>query len=140
MYQFYLSKEDEKIKFYSDLMYPLYLSNIFEEYEGEKFINILERKEVIQNLKNFTRPLVKNVIKDKLKSILNELEGFYLTEKDIKLNSKTLIEEKISISLPKLVDYYINGLEKKFLKEIEYQQKIEKILKNFLVNLKKLNN
>ncbi len=140
MYQFYLSKEDEKIKFYSDLMYPLYLSNIFEEYEGEKFINILERKEVIQNLKNFTRPLVKNVIKDKLKSILNELEGFYLTEKDIKLNSKTLIEEKISISLPKLVDYYINGLEKKFLKEIEYQQKIEKLLKNFLVNLKKLNN
>ncbi len=140
MYQFYLSKEDEKIKFYSDLMYPLYLSNIFEEYEGEKFINILERKEVIQNLKNFTRPLVKNVIKDKLKSILNELEGFYLTEKDIKLNSKTLIEEKISISLPKLVNCYINGLEKKFLKEIEYQQKIEKLLKNFLVNLKKLNN
>lgn len=140
MYQFYLSKEDEKIKFYSDLMYLLYLSNIFEECEGEKFINILERKGVIQNLKNFTRPLVKNVIKDKLKSILNELEGFYLTEKDIKLNSKTLIEEKINISLPKLVDYYINGLEKKFLKEIEYQQKIEKLLKNFLVNLKKLNN
>jgi len=42
LYQYYLSKDEGNIKPYSDLIYLLYKNNIFEEFEGEEFINILE--------------------------------------------------------------------------------------------------
>jgi len=116
IYQFFLSKEENKIKFYSDLIYLLYLNKFFEAYQGEEFINILERKQVIQNLKNFLNPLLKQLIEQKLHDILVEIEDFDLKEKDLSI--KTLKEEKIGVFLPKIVDYYIAGLEKRFQEKI----------------------
>ncbi|MFX1502697.1 MAG: hypothetical protein ACFFDH_17180, partial [Promethearchaeota archaeon] len=118
IYQFFLSKDEKKIKCYSDLIYLLHFNNIFEVFQGEEFINILERKEVIQNLKNFIRPLLNQLIETKLKDILGEIEDFNLKEKDLSLNLKTLKNQKVSEFLPKIVDYYIGGLEKKFQEKI----------------------
>ncbi len=114
IYQFFLSKDDRKVNYYSDLIYLLYLNNIFEPYQGEEFINILERKEVIQNLTDFIRPLLTQLIIDKLHDILIEIEEFNLKEKDLDINLDTLKDQKISEFLPKVVDYYIISLEKGF--------------------------
>ena len=46
---FFLSKLDDKTEYYNDFIYLLYNNGIFEEYEGDKFINILERKETTEN-------------------------------------------------------------------------------------------
>ena len=118
IYQYFLSKDESKIKFYSDLLRLLYVNNIFEDYTREEFINILERKEVIQNLKNYIRPLLKQLIEDKLHGILVEIEDFNLKEKDLSINIKTLKDQRLSLFLPKIVDYYIVGLEKRFQEKI----------------------
>ncbi|MFX1317034.1 MAG: hypothetical protein ACFE9T_14320 [Promethearchaeota archaeon] len=118
LYQYYLSKDEQKIKPYLDLTYLLYVNNIFEEYESEEFINILERKEVIQHLQDLIRPLTRNIIADKLKNVIDEIEDFHLTEKDSKLNIKALLNEKMGTFFPKIVEYYINALEKKFQEKI----------------------
>ena len=118
IYQFYLSKDESKIKFHSDLLQLLYLNKVFEVYQGEEFINILERKEVVQNLKNFIKPLLKQLIEEKLQDIIAEIEDFDLKEKDLKISLKTLKDQKIGTYLPNLVDYYIVGLEKSFQEKI----------------------
>jgi len=118
IYQFFYSKDENKIKFYSDLLHLLYLNKIFEVFQGEEFINILERKEVIQNLKNFITPLLRRIIEEKLQEIFVEIEDFDLKEKDSSINLKTLKEQKIGTFLPKIVDYYILGLEKSFQEKI----------------------
>ncbi len=126
IYQFFRSIDENKIKFYSDIIYLLYLNNFFEEYQGEEFINILERKEVLQNLKNFIHPLLKQLIQDKLHDVLVEIEELDLKEKEPKINLKTLSEQKISEFFPKIVDYYIIGLEKKFQEKIHNVIEAEK--------------
>ncbi|MFX1417652.1 MAG: hypothetical protein ACFE9N_01900 [Promethearchaeota archaeon] len=118
IYQFFLSKDESRIKFYSDLIYLLYLNKIFEIYQGEEFINILERKEVIHNLKNFIRPLLKQLIEVKLVDVLAEIDDINSKEKDLNINLKTLNNQRISEFLPKIVDYYIVALEKKFQEKI----------------------
>ncbi len=126
IYQFFQSKNENKIKFYADLIYLLYLNKYFEEYHGEEFINILERKEVIQNLTNFIQPLLKQLIEEKIQDVLVEIEEFDLKEKDLEINLKNLKEQKISVFLPKIVDYYIVGLEKRFQEKIHNVIEAEK--------------
>ncbi len=126
IYQFFLSKDENKIGYYSDLIYLLNSNTIFEEYQGEEFINILERKEVIENLKDFINPLLKELILDKYHDILNEIEDLLLDEKDSSFNLKTLKDQKISEFLPKIVDYYIVGLEKGFQEKIQNNMETDK--------------
>ncbi|MFX1364531.1 MAG: hypothetical protein ACFFCE_20140 [Promethearchaeota archaeon] len=118
IYQYFLSLDESRIKFYSDLIYLLYLNKIFEEYQGEEFVNILERKEVLQSLKDFILPIVNQLIEDKLQDILNEIELFDVKEKDSKIALKNLLKQKISDYFPKIVDNYIVGLEKNFQEKI----------------------
>ncbi len=118
IYQFFQSLDENKIKFSFDLFYFLYLNKFIEEYQGEEFINILERKEIIQSLQNFIKPLLKQLIEDKLQDVLNEIEEFDKKEKEPKINLKILLEQKIKDYFPKIVDYYIGGLEKKFQEKI----------------------
>jgi len=126
IYQFFFSKDENKIKFHSDLLQLLYLNKVFEVYQGEEFINILERKEVVQNLKNFIKPLLKRLIEEKLQDIIAEIEDFDLKEKDLKISLKTLKEQKIGTYLPNIVDYYIVGLEKSFQEKIHDVREAEK--------------
>ena len=118
IYQFFYSKDENKIKFYSDLIYLLYSNKVYEIYQGEEFINILERKEVIQNLKDYINPLLIQLIEEKLQEILTEIEEFDLKEKDDTVDFKNLKQQKISIFLPKIVDFYILGLERSFQEKI----------------------
>jgi hypothetical protein len=119
LYQFFLSRLDENIEIYNDLIYLLYQYGFIEDYEGEAFINVLERKESIQKLKDRMRPVVVLLIKDKLKTHLQEIEDF---DKHYDLNGhgtgklkvELLLEQKFSEFLPKIVDLYFKGLDKKF--------------------------
>ena len=122
IYQFYNKKQDGKIDIYSDLIFLLFQNTLIEEFKEvediQEYVNILDRKEIIQKLKKFIRPIVKSLIEDKLKAILDEIDkldkNFTLEEDKKKINLKTVLEQKISISLPKIADYYLNGLEKKY--------------------------
>ena len=119
LYQFFLSKVDKNIDIYNDFIYMLYQNGIIEDYEGEAFVNVLERKESIQSLKDNMRPVILALIKDKLKNHLQEIE--YL-DKHFDLNGHglgnlrldLLMEQKFSEFLPKIVDLYFKGLDKKF--------------------------
>jgi hypothetical protein len=130
IYQFYLSKDETKINFYSDLIYLLHSNKVIEEYHGDEFINILERKEIIQNLKDFMKPLLKKFILDKFQDIIVEIHDFNLKDKQVDLDLENLKQQNISVFLPKIVDYYILGLEKKFQEKIHDDtetQEFEKI-------------
>ncbi len=118
LYQFLLSNNEKKIKFYSDLTYLLNFNKIIEEYQDDEFINILERKEIIQNLKHFVKPLLKELILEKLQDFITEIEEFELQNKQIDIELKSIEDQKIRIFVPKVVDYYILGLEKKFQEKI----------------------
>jgi len=126
IYEYFLSKEENRIKFYSDLIHILHFNNIIEEYHGEEFINVLERKKIAQNLKKFIQPLVTQLIEDCLKDIIQEFEELTLKETDTALNFKELKNQKISNYLPKIVDYYILGLERKFQETIHDVKEAEK--------------
>jgi len=119
LYQFFLSKVDENIEIYNDFIYMLYQNGIIEDYEGEAFVNVLERKESIQNLKDKMRPVLVALIKDKLKNHLQEIEDldkrYDLNGHGLgKLKVELLMEQKFSEFLPKIVDLYFKGLDKKF--------------------------
>ncbi|MHA1460664.1 MAG: RING finger domain-containing protein [Promethearchaeota archaeon] len=119
LYQFILSKTDENLDSYNDIIYLLYHFGIIEDYEGEAFVNVLERKESIQNLKDKMRPIIVVLIKDKLKSHIEEIEDldrhYDLNGHGLgKLKLELLMEQKFSEFLPKIVDLYFKGLDKKF--------------------------
>jgi len=119
LYQFFLSKSDGKKDFYGDLIYLLYQNNIFEEYEGEEFVNVIERKESVQRLRDKMRPIIIALIKDKLKENLQELEDldkqYDLTGNGQgKLDLNSVMEHKFSEFLPQIVDLYFKGIDKKF--------------------------
>jgi hypothetical protein len=132
LYSYYLSKKDVNVETYSDLIHLLYINKVFEEYQGDEFINILERKEIIQNLKDFTRPLIKAFTLNVLKEVLDEIENFY--REDTKFNLKNVLEEKINVFLPNIVGYYITGLEKKFqetVNELDETKEFEEITNQY---------
>ncbi|MHA1344620.1 MAG: hypothetical protein ACTSQG_11575, partial [Promethearchaeota archaeon] len=119
LYQFFLSKSDGKKDFYGDLIYLLYQNKIFEEFEGEEFVNVLERKESVQRLRDKMRPIIIALIKDKLKENLQELEDldkqYDLTGNGQgKLDLNRVMEQKFSEFLPQVVDLYFKGIDKKF--------------------------
>ena len=119
LYQFVLSKAGENLDVYNDLIYFLYHFSIIEDYEGEAFVNILERKESIQSLKDKLRPVILALIKEKLKNHLQEIEEldkkYDLNGHGLgKLKVELLMEQKFSEFLPKIVDLYFKGLDKKF--------------------------
>ena len=119
LYQFILSKADENVEIYNDIIYFLYHFGIIEDYEGEAFINVLERKESIQSLKDKMRPVIVALIKDKLKNLIQEIEDLD-KQYDLdghglgKLRVELLLEQKFSEFLPKIVELYFKGLDKKF--------------------------
>jgi hypothetical protein len=119
LYQFFLSKSDGKKDSYGDLIYLLYQNNMFEEFKGEEFVNILERKESVQRLRDKMRPIIIALMKDKLKEYLQELEDldkqYDLTgHGQGKLDLNHIMEQKFSEFLPKVVDLYFKGIDKKF--------------------------
>ncbi|MFX0176360.1 MAG: hypothetical protein ACFE85_09030 [Candidatus Hodarchaeota archaeon] len=121
LYQYFLTKQEIDIKAYEDLIYLLFSVDIFDVYETEdEFINILERKEIVKNLKQKMRPVLISLIEEKLKEYLQEIVemdnqfDLYEKEQKEKLDFKKLMKQKFSIFLPKIVDLYFKGLDKRF--------------------------
>ncbi|MFX0047328.1 MAG: RING finger domain-containing protein [Candidatus Hermodarchaeota archaeon] len=119
LYQFFLSRVEKNVVIYDDLIYMLSQHGIIEEYEGEAFVNVLERKESIQSLKHRMRPVIITLIKDKLKSQIQEIEDldklYDLNGHGMgKLKVEFLMDQKFREFLPKIVDLYFKGLDKKF--------------------------
>ncbi|MFX0179312.1 MAG: RING finger domain-containing protein [Candidatus Hodarchaeota archaeon] len=118
LYQFFLSKHDNKLTVYEDLIFLLSKNNIIEEYEGEDFINIVERKDIVYNLKAKMRPFILSTIENKLKGIINEViefdKKYDLEGPKGKLDLNALMKEKFKEFLPKIVEYYFLGLDKTF--------------------------
>ena len=127
--QYFLSKNEQKINFFSELTYLLNQNKIIEEYQGDEFINILERKEIIQNLKDFVKPLLKELLLENSKDIIAEIKDFNLKDKHIDADLENLKEQKIGVFLPKIVDFYILGLEKKFQEKIHDDTETEEFEK-----------
>ncbi|KKK44896.1 MAG: hypothetical protein Lokiarch_14290 [Candidatus Lokiarchaeum sp. GC14_75] len=111
IYQYYLAKDEKNITVFMELIYLLYLNKIIEINKGEEFINILERKEVNENLKKFIQPLSKEFIFDKLRNILLDIEDPNYVN--------SLKKQRISNFLPNIVDTFIKGLERKFQEKIQ---------------------
>jgi len=115
--QFYSQKKGEEFNLYVDLMGLLYQNDVFEEIE-DKFQNIIERKEISKQLKLYLHPILKKLVGDKLGIIIEEIielgAQFELEEGKKPPSNSSLLEGKFSIILPKLVDFYFNGLEKKY--------------------------
>ena len=134
LYQFFLGKSDGKNDSYCDLIYLLYQNKIFEEFEGEEFVNVLERKESVQRLMDKMRPIIITLIKDKLKKNLRELEDldkqYDLTGNGQgTLDLNRIMEQKFSAFLPQIVDLYFKGIDKKFQGAINDVSNSEKFVK-----------
>jgi len=118
LYQYFLSKQDKKLTVYEDLIFLLSKNNILEEFEGEEFVNIIERKDIVHNLKVKMRPFILSTIEDKLKGIFNEIieldKKYDLEGPKGKSEVNTLMKEKFKEFLPKIVEYYFLGLDKTF--------------------------
>jgi hypothetical protein len=143
LYQFFLSKSDGKKDFYGDLIYLLYQNKIFEEFEGEEFVNVLERKESVQRLRDKMLPVIIALIKEKLKENLQELEDldkqYDLTgHGQGKLDLNRVLEQKFSEFLPKVVDLYFKGLDKKFQGAINDVSNSEEFVKIVNSNYEKV--
>jgi len=121
LHQYFLTIQGKSIDPYNDLIYLLYINNIISDYEkDEEFVNVLERKEITQNLKKKLRPVIISLINDKLKDNLEEIIELD-TQFDLegrgqkgKLNLKALMGQKFSEFLPKIIDLYFKGIDKRF--------------------------
>jgi len=145
LFKIYSEKHETDSGLFSEIIFLLYSNNFCNEDESE-YINVLERKELKKELKNFIRPIVKEVIQRKLKEFLEEIaildENYDLSGEGKSIDIDALIKEKISIFLPKIANYYVNGLEKKYQEQIsniskfdefkkvkhEYSEKLEKFM------------
>lgn len=129
LYKLYAQKHAKKLDFFIDLLHLLYIEKVYEEAEDEgEFVNILERKEIIQDLKKLIRPIINTLIQDRLKDVLDEIvdldKSLKLDDSVRNVNLSALFEQDIGDFMPKIVGYYFKGLEKK------YQEVLNKIVDN----------
>ena len=134
LYQFFLSKDEKNVEAYNDFLFLLYRKNVLEEYKGGEFINVLERKEIIQKLKEKIHPYILALIRDKLEENINEIEDmdkkYDLTGAGLgKINLDALMAQKFKDFLPKIVDYYFKGLDKRFQMVANQMENPEEFIK-----------
>ncbi|MHA1624787.1 MAG: hypothetical protein ACTSWH_06630 [Promethearchaeota archaeon] len=115
LFQYFIENHQKHELVYSDFIYLMYQNNIFADYSSEEFINILERKGVVQNLKDTMRPFIVSLIEDKLEALISEVkqhdEKHRLEEKQ-QFNFETLTQQKFTEFLPKLIEYYFLSVDK----------------------------
>ncbi|TFG30061.1 MAG: hypothetical protein EU532_01910 [Promethearchaeota archaeon] len=123
IYNFYTSKYSEKIDFYSNLAALFYNCNILEDFEGEledldDYVNIIDRKQIKNKIKTILKPIIKELVENKLIVILNEIidldKKFQLGEDNKAVNLKNLLAQDFNSFMPQIIDYYLTGLEKKY--------------------------
>ena len=121
----------------NDLLYLLYINGVLEEPEEGEFLNILEKRELEDKLKEFMQPIMKSLINNKINDMvieLVELDKNYKIEEDKQnIDIETLLEQKINNFLPKIVLYYFNGLEKKYQARINDVNELDEF--NYIIDL-----
>ncbi|TFF85660.1 MAG: hypothetical protein EU518_00780 [Promethearchaeota archaeon] len=132
------SSQQENFNFYCDLYYLLYVNDILSELKEQEFSNILERKEVKIQLRDYMRSIIKDLIFIKLDNFIQEIksfkEGSEYDKEDIKGDIDNLKNEKIKNLLPKLVDLYFIGLENQYQSlttNIQDIQKFDEIIDEY---------
>lgn len=148
IHKFCIQKDSENIKFYSDLVFFLNQNSIIEETEEvdkdfAEFVNILDRKEIKSKIITFLQPIIESIIEDKLKAVLNEIveldDQFNLEDGKNKINLEKLLNQKISIILPKISDYYLDGLEKKYQQIVGNLEEYDEIKRSANLYAEKVN-
>ena len=142
LYQIFDKKQDGKAEFYSDLIFLLFQNGFIENFAGDvddydDFVNVIDRKDIDKKIKDLMHPIVRSLMESKFKPILEEIEEldnkFNILEDKTKINSKSLLDQKVSEYLPRIAEYYLNGLEKKYqsslseLKEYDEFKNIKKV-------------
>jgi len=135
----------ENFNFYCDLYFLLHKNRNLAQVEEQEFSNILERKEIKNELRTYLRSIIKDLIKTQLKDFIQEINVFKTNseyeKEDVLLDLESLEEKKIKIFLPQLVDLYFIGLENHYQSQAtdlqnfeqfngiiqEYSEKIEKL-------------
>ena len=115
LFQYFIENHQKHELVYSDFIYLMYQNNIFADYSNEAFINILERKGVVQNLKDTMRPFIVSLIEDKLGDLINEVKQYdekHRLEEKQEFNFEILTQQKFTEFLPKLIDYYFLSVDK----------------------------
>lgn len=127
----------DKSKIHSDIIYLLLLNGVLEEPEEEEFVNIIEKREIEDRLRDFMRPIINSFIREKIQDILTEIveldKNYKLDEEKKELDLETLLNQKINNYLPKIVDYYFNGLEKKYQAIINDVNELDEF--NYIIDL-----
>ncbi|MHA1670723.1 MAG: RING finger domain-containing protein [Promethearchaeota archaeon] len=114
-FQYFIENHQKHALIYSDLIYLMYKNNVFKDYSSEEFINILERKEIVQNLRETMRPFIVSLIEDKLETLINEVkqhDAKHRIEEKQEFDFQILIQRKFSEFLPKLIEYYFLSIDK----------------------------
>ncbi len=113
--QYFIENHPKHDAAYSDFIYLLYKNNIFSDYSSEEFINILERKGVVQNLRDFMWPFIVSLIEDKLEALISEVKQYDAKrriEEKQEFNFDLLAQQKLTEFLPKLIEYYFLMIDK----------------------------
>lgn len=112
--QYFAEKHPNYLSIYSDMIYLLYQNNIFEDYMSDNFINVLERKDATQKLKDAMRPIIISLISSKLASIMDEIKEYDEKNPHNKKgpgNFDTLFKQKFSEFLPQIIEDYFAVLD-----------------------------
>ncbi|MFX1381327.1 MAG: hypothetical protein ACFFBP_02715 [Promethearchaeota archaeon] len=121
VYDFISEKYSKDFEIYMELIFLIYKNKYIKEIKDE-FKNIVDTKEIRHKLKIFIQPIIKELIADKLNDIINEISELNkyhdIGPEHQKVDLEDLLNQKISIFLPKIMEYYFNGLEKKYQKII----------------------
>ena len=115
LFQYFIENYPNNLPSYSDVTYLLFQNNIFEDYSSADFINVLERKEVVQNLREKIHPVVISLISSKLAPIINEIKEFDENEpldENGRIDFDNVFKQNFSEFLPQIIDYYFTVMDK----------------------------
>ncbi len=141
IHAFFSDKYKDNVEFYMTLVHLLLYLKIFEEIE-EEFVNVVEKKEIKQKMKNIFRPTITELIKDNLKDISDEIGDLiklhHVGDDSQIIDMNVLLDQKISIFLPKIIDLYFNGLEKKYqsvLNDVNDLEEFKNIIRSYATKI-----
>ena len=99
-------------------MYILYLNKVINEYEGDKYINILERKEISKKLKKLTETFIKQLTENLFKNILDEsaeiAKSVNFEDREKQIDLKAVFKQDFNIFTPLILDYCLSVLDSKY--------------------------
>ncbi len=117
VYRFCIEKQENQI-LYPELLYLLYLNNIFEEYAEQDIEDDIDKDIKNTSLGETISPVIIKIFKVLLREILDhvvEVNPNYNLREDLKrLDGKGFIEQKLNNFLPRLLENYLKALDKKY--------------------------